>query len=102
MAPAGEIRRALFLPALLSASGARIAKKQNGSYHFGVIRAAAVRGRAMSQDHKRIRPMRPPANSLEYQWMPFSANKHFKAEPRLFTEGKGMYLKNHRGETVMD
>ena len=46
--------------------------------------------------------MRSQANSLEYQWMPFSANKHFKAEPRLFTEGKGMYLKNHRGDTVID
>jgi beta-alanine--pyruvate transaminase len=56
----------------------------------------------LSHDNMRNRPMRPPANSLEYHFMPFSANKHFKAEPRLFTEGKGMYLKNHRGETVMD
>jgi beta-alanine--pyruvate transaminase len=46
--------------------------------------------------------MRSQANSLEYQWMPFTANKHFKAEPRLFVEGKGMYLKNHRGETLID
>ena len=42
------------------------------------------------------------ANSLEHQWMPFTANKHFKQEPRLFVEGKGLYLKNHRGETVLD
>jgi beta-alanine--pyruvate transaminase len=46
--------------------------------------------------------MQGQANSLEYQWMPFTANKHFKLEPRLFVEGKGMYLKNHRGETVID
>ncbi len=46
--------------------------------------------------------MRSQANSLEHQWMPFTSNKHFKQEPRLFVEGKGMYLKNHRGDTVID
>lgn len=46
--------------------------------------------------------MKSQANSLEHQWMPFTANKHFKAEPRLFAEAKGMYLKNHRGETLID
>ncbi|MBM3600449.1 MAG: aspartate aminotransferase family protein [Alphaproteobacteria bacterium] len=34
--------------------------------------------------------------------MPFSANKHFKQEPRLLTEGKGVYFKNHKGETLID
>ena len=41
-------------------------------------------------------------NSLEELWMPFTANKHFKQEPRLFVEAKGVYLKNHRGETLID
>ena len=41
-------------------------------------------------------------NSLEELWMPFTANKHFKQEPRLFTEAKGVYLTNHRGETLID
>lgn len=46
--------------------------------------------------------MQTSANSLEYQWMPFTANRHFKVEPRLFSEAQGMYLKNHRGETLID
>ena len=34
-------------------------------------------------------------NSLNEHWMPFTANKDFKANPRLITEAKGMYLKNY-------
>ncbi len=41
-------------------------------------------------------------NSLNEHWMPFTANKDFKANPRLITEAKGMYLKNHHGETMID
>ena len=32
-------------------------------------------------------------NSLNEHWMPFTANKDFKENPRLITEAKGMYLK---------
>ena len=42
------------------------------------------------------------ANSLEHHFMPFSANKHFKSEPRLVSEAKGIYFKNNRGEPVID
>jgi len=41
-------------------------------------------------------------NSLNEHWMPFTANKDFKANPRLITEAKGMYLKNHHGKTMID
>jgi beta-alanine--pyruvate transaminase len=34
--------------------------------------------------------------------MPFTANKDFKENPRLITEAKGMYLKNHHGKTMID
>ena len=33
-------------------------------------------------------------NSLNEHWMPFTSNKDFKANPRLITEAKGVYLKN--------
>ncbi len=46
--------------------------------------------------------MKSAANSLEHHWMPFSANKHFKSEPRLVTEARGLYFKNNRGEQVID
>jgi len=41
-------------------------------------------------------------NSLNEHWMPFTSNKDFKANPRLITEAKGMYLKNHHGKTMID
>ena len=41
-------------------------------------------------------------NSLEEHWMPFTSNKDFKENPRLITEAKGVYLKNHQGKTMID
>jgi len=52
---------------------------------------------AMSSENKFKMP-----NSLNEHWMPFTANKDFKENPRLITEAKGMYLKNHHGKTMID
>ena len=41
-------------------------------------------------------------NSLNEHWMPFTSNKDFKQNPRLLTEAKGVYLKNHEGKTMID
>ena len=41
-------------------------------------------------------------NSLNEHWMPFSANRDFKKNPRLITEAKGVYLKTHEGNTLID
>ena len=41
-------------------------------------------------------------NSLEEHWMPFTSNRDFKENPRLITEAKGVYLKNHQGKTMID
>jgi len=41
-------------------------------------------------------------NSLEEYWMPFTANRDFKANPRLITGAKGMYYTTHRGDKVID
>ena len=41
-------------------------------------------------------------NSLHEHWMPFTSNKDFKENPRLVTEAKGVYLKNHHGKTMID
>ena len=41
-------------------------------------------------------------NSLNEHWMAFTANKDFKKKPRLITEAKGVYLKNHEGKTQID
>ncbi len=46
--------------------------------------------------------MKITANSLEQFWMPFTANRDFKAAPRLFTRGEGVYYWNHHGEKVLD
>ena len=41
-------------------------------------------------------------NSLNEHWMPFTSNRDFKEKPRLITEAKGCYLKNHEGKTMID
>ena len=41
-------------------------------------------------------------NSLNEHWMPFTSNKDFKANPRLITEDKGVYLKTQNGKTQID
>ena len=41
-------------------------------------------------------------NSLQEHWMPFTSNKDFKDNPRLITEAKGVYLKDHHARTHID
>ena len=41
-------------------------------------------------------------NSLNEHWMPFSSNRSFKKNPRLITSAKGVYLKTHEGNTLID
>jgi len=41
-------------------------------------------------------------NSLNEYWMPFSANRDFKRNPRLITGAKGVYLTTHEGKTLID
>ena len=53
-------------------------------------RRAALEGNAQEPrkdaHHSRVPPAQTPKpNSLEELWMPFTANKHFKQEPRIFT-----------------
>ena len=43
-----------------------------------------------------------PTNSLENFFMPFTANKDFKKEPRLLEKGEGVYYYNHKGDKVID
>ncbi|RMD62139.1 MAG: aspartate aminotransferase family protein [Alphaproteobacteria bacterium] len=42
------------------------------------------------------------SNSLEEHWMPFTANRHFKANPRLIVGAEGMYYTTHTGAKVLD
>ncbi len=44
----------------------------------------------------------PTANSLEPYWMPFTANRQFKAHPRMIARAEGMYYYTDRGEALLD
>ena len=44
----------------------------------------------------------PIPNSLEQHWMPFTANRHFKANPRILTGAEGMYYTTDHGDKVID
>ena len=41
-------------------------------------------------------------NSLNEHWMPFSANREFKENPRLIVGAQGVYLKDHLGRSQID
>ena len=41
-------------------------------------------------------------NSLAEHWMPFSAQKDFKRDPRMVVRSEGVYLWNHKGERLID
>ena len=48
------------------------------------------------------RVMKYATNSLEHYWMPFTANREFKANPRIFVRGEGVHYWNHEGKQVLD
>ena len=41
-------------------------------------------------------------NDLESYWMPFTANRAFKAAPKLFASADGMYYRTPEGREVLD
>jgi beta-alanine--pyruvate transaminase len=42
------------------------------------------------------------ANSLEHHWMPFTANRDFKEDPRLVVKSEGVYIWDHKGGKIVD
>jgi len=42
------------------------------------------------------------ANNLEQHWMPFTANRDFKADPRIIVKGEGAWFTDHKGGKVLD
>jgi beta-alanine--pyruvate transaminase len=42
------------------------------------------------------------ANDLETYWMPFTANRQFKAAPRLMVAADGMYYRSGDGRRILD
>jgi len=46
--------------------------------------------------------MQYQANDLEQHWMPFTANREFKADPRIIVDGNGVYFTDHKGGKIFD
>jgi beta-alanine--pyruvate transaminase len=44
----------------------------------------------------------PTPNTLEALWLPFTANRQFKNEPRLLARGKGMFYYDPQGRELLD
>ena len=45
---------------------------------------------------------RPKANTHEPYWMPFTANRQFKAAPRILVSAKGMHYTDDQGRQILD
>ena len=41
-------------------------------------------------------------NDLESYWMPFTANRDFKKDPRIVCSAEGMYYKSQEGNDILD
>ncbi len=54
----------------------------------------------MSLDHSSFNPK--DRDQLEAFWMPFTANRQFKAAPRLLKSAKGMYYTDVDGRQILD
>ena len=48
------------------------------------------------------KPVAPVTNNLDAFWMPFTANRQFKKQPRLLVRAKGMHYWSHDGRQVLD
>jgi beta-alanine--pyruvate transaminase len=46
--------------------------------------------------------MKYATNTLDHLWMPFTANRDFKAHPRLLVRGEGVFYWNHHGDEIID
>ncbi len=46
--------------------------------------------------------MKYATNTLEHHWMPFTANRDFKADPKLLVRGEGVYVWSHTGKKIID
>jgi beta-alanine--pyruvate transaminase len=46
--------------------------------------------------------MNTPLPDLSHLWMPFTANKQFKADPRLLVAAEGMYYTSSTGQKILD
>ncbi|TNE37480.1 MAG: aspartate aminotransferase family protein [Alphaproteobacteria bacterium] len=44
----------------------------------------------------------PSPNNLDAFWMPFTANRQFKSNPRMLVSAKGMYYTNIEGQQILD
>ena len=43
-----------------------------------------------------------PINNLDAYWMPFTANRQFKAHPRMLVSAEGMYYTTQDGRQILD
>ncbi|HUA76206.1 MAG TPA: aspartate aminotransferase family protein [Acetobacteraceae bacterium] len=50
----------------------------------------------------RITPASAPASDLDAFWMPFTANRQFKGNPRLLSRAEGMYYWTADGRQILD
>ena len=46
--------------------------------------------------------MQYQTNDLEQHWMPFTANREFKSDPRIIVGGNGVYLTDHKAGKIID
>lgn len=49
-----------------------------------------------------VNQLKTVPSQLDAFWMPFTANRQFKAKPRLLAQAKGMHYTSHDGRQILD
>src|SRR5581483_6095457 len=72
-----------------------------GNHAFSHARPSSRKSGAITEEEHPMAEMARP-NDLDSYWMPFTANRQFKAKPRLMASAEGMYYRSTDGRKILD
>src|SRR5690606_6111392 len=69
-----------------------------------IVAARCCTGHGHAQVLSGVPPMnaRTGLPDLSHLWMPFTANRNFKSQPRMLADAKGMYYTSTDGRQILD
>src|ERR1700761_1800144 len=96
------MRRLQSLPACLP--GGELHRDEAGGQRPAARDLAGASAESDAEDVISIKRKRMPAkpNNLDAYWMPFTANRAYKAAPRMMVAAEGMYYTSDDGRRILD
>src|SRR5215472_9878938 len=76
--------------------------KHDGRYHLRCLHVVFTPSFLRSREIGGPMSARTGQSSFDALWMPFTANRRFKARPRMLVSADGMYYQTPEGRPVLD